>query len=480
MRSGEEKEIALSHATPESTWTTEPHSSGADEKGNISLTSDPPKLDRAPSVRQASTESLGPEGDPSLVENAELIDDDDPVPDGGLTAWLQVLGSWVIAVDTWGIVNSYGVFQTYYQRELLTSRSASDLSWVGSLQAALLMLVGAIAGPAYDAGYFREMLCAGLFLIILGQFMTSLCTTYWQVLLAQGICVGLGCGLVFLPSAAILSQYFLKRRSFVLGIASTGSPIASAVFPILLGKLIPKIGFGWATRVLAFVMLALSIIPVFFMRMRRKPPPGHVRSLIDKTALRDVPFLLLMVGILPSFLTIYVGFFYIQSYAINFDITTPDFSPYLVTFLGVGSILGRLIPNYLADKIGTLNVLLSSGIMSAVLCFAWLGIRSLGGLITFAVLYGASSGGLVSVTPSATVALTPDLSVVGTRMGMLFFATGIAVVIGPPIAGAIVGAGGVKGWMGAIGYSAAGLFLGAVVFLAARIVLFNRTRNWRA
>lgn len=402
----------------------------------------------------------------------------DEVPDGGIVAWLQVLGSWVIAVDTWGVVNSYGVFQTYYGRELLAGRSASDLSWVGSLQAALLMIIGPIAGPAYDSGYFRQLLWAGLSLIILGQFMTSLCETYWQVVMAQGVCVGVGCGLVFLPSQAILSQYFKRRRALAIGIASTGSPVASMIFPVIFGQLQPKIGFPWTTRILAFVMLALSTVPVIFMRMR-VPPPGRVRSLIDKKALRDVPFLLFCCGVFLSFMTIYVGFFYIQNFAIRFGITSADFSPYLVTLLGAGSIFGRIGPNYLADKYGAINVLILAGFASGVLCFGWMGIHNMGGIVAFAVLYGVTSGGLVSVTPSATVSLTPDLTKVGTRLGMQFFGTGIAAVVGPPIAGVIIGEGEREGWLGAIGFSAAGLTLGSMVLAASRFTQYGRTQSLR-
>ncbi|KAL2106157.1 hypothetical protein VUR80DRAFT_7210 [Thermomyces stellatus] len=412
------------------------------------------------------------------ADESRIRELDDEVPDGGPQAWLQVLGSWVIAVDTWGVVNSYGVFQTYYGRELLADRSASDLSWVGSLQAALLMIIGPIAGPAYDSGYFRHLLWVGLCLILLGQFMTSLCQTFWQVLLAQGICIGVGCGLVFLPSTAILSQYFKKRRAFAIGIASTGSPVASMIFPIIFGRLQPTIGFPWATRVLAFLMLGLSTIPLVFMRVR-VPPSGKVRSLIDKKAFRDVPFLLYCAGAFLCFLTIYVGFFYIQSFAIEFDIASPEFSPYLVTLLGAGSVLGRIGPNYLADKCGPINILLLSGFASGILCFGWMGIRNFGGIVAFAVLYGISSGGLVSVTPTAAVSLTPDLSVVGTRMGMQFFSTGIAAVIGTPIAGAIVGSGTYARWMGAIGYSGAGLFVGSLILVACRLAQHRRTKNWR-
>jgi len=44
-----------------------------------------------------------------------------------------------------------------------------------------------------------------------GIFLTSWCKTYWQVLLAQGVCVGIGNGLVFVPSVALASTYFFKN-----------------------------------------------------------------------------------------------------------------------------------------------------------------------------------------------------------------------------------------------------------------------------
>lgn len=100
------------------------------------------------------------------------------VPDGGREAWLVVAGSMIALFHTWGVINSFGVFQTYYETELLKENSSSDISWIGSLEAALLMMGGVFVGPLYDAGYFRELLITGNILIILGMFMTSLCTQY--------------------------------------------------------------------------------------------------------------------------------------------------------------------------------------------------------------------------------------------------------------------------------------------------------------
>ncbi|KAH6853946.1 major facilitator superfamily domain-containing protein [Chaetomium sp. MPI-CAGE-AT-0009] len=402
----------------------------------------------------------------------------DEVPDGGLTAWLQVVGSAAILVNTWGVINTFGVFQDYYETELLPDHSSSDISWIGSTQASLLFLVGVVAGPLYDAGYFRHLLVVGLFLVVLGQFMTSLCTAYWQVMLAQGIAMGVGMGLVFLPSAAILGQYFSRHRALALGLASAGSPVAGVVFPIIFSRLQPSVGFGWATRSIAFILLAMSAIPIVFMRTR--VPPTAKRSMFDASALRDVPYVLFVVAGLFAFLTLYVTFFYLTLFAKSRNVTSDDFAPYLVTLLNAGSIIGRLIPNAMADRYGSLNVLIVCIVASAVLAFGWLGIRDVGGSVVYALLYGAFSGAVVSLTPSVLVGLAPDMGRVGARMGLSFVVSGIAILIGTPIAGAILGGEESPQWLGTILYSAFGLIVATVLYCASRYSLYKRKGGWKA
>lgn len=101
-----------------------------------------------------------------------------------------------------GIVNSFGVFQTFYTESLLAKESASNISWIGSIQACLLLVVGPLAGPLFDAGYFYTLIRVGSFMVVFGMMMTSLSTEYYQVILAQGLCVGIGAGFLFIPSVA--------------------------------------------------------------------------------------------------------------------------------------------------------------------------------------------------------------------------------------------------------------------------------------
>ncbi len=253
-----------------------------------------------PASRVSSLSLSSPPAEPEAAASPA-----DTIPDGGLEAWLQVVGAWAILVATWGLVNSFGVFQTYYETELLSSSSSSDISWIGSLQAALLLLVGPISGPLYDAGYFRELVVVGLFLIVFGQFMTSLCTQYWQILLAQGVTMGIGMGLTFLPSAAIMAQYFHKHRALALGISSTGSPLAGIVFPIIFSRVRDSLGFGWATRVIAFILLAVSVLPIAFMHTRTGT--ARRRALFDPTALHDPAYLIFLPSMFAAFLVLYVA-----------------------------------------------------------------------------------------------------------------------------------------------------------------------------
>lgn len=110
------------------------------------------------------------------------------------------------------MANSFGVFQTYYSSTLLKSSTPSAISWIGSIQGFLLLFVGVFCGRAFDAGYFYHVAGLGVFLSVFGLMMTSLATQYWQIFLAQGLCLGLGSGCLFTPGISLVGQYFSTKR----------------------------------------------------------------------------------------------------------------------------------------------------------------------------------------------------------------------------------------------------------------------------
>lgn len=347
---------------------------------------------------------------------------------------------------------------------MLTHETESNISWIGSIQAFLLLIIGVGTGPLFDAGYFNVLLWAGAFLVTFGMFMTSLCTQYWQVMLAQGITMGLGCGCLFIPSVAIVSTYFTTKKSFATGIAASGSSLGGVLYPIIFTRLQPQIGFAWATRVIAFIIFGTMLICLAVMRVRVLPP--QKRRLLELSAFKEIPFLMFSIALFLGFMGLYIPFFYIQSFASENTNMSSDLAFYMLSILNAASVLGRVIPNFLADITGPLNILVPCCSISALLAFCWIAIDSTGGTIVFALLYGFFSGTFVSLPPTTVVSLSPSLGVVGTRMGMSFSFAAFGILVGNPVAGAILKSGG---WQGVQIYCGVCVIAAAACCVASRL-----------
>ncbi|KAK0654740.1 major facilitator superfamily transporter monocarboxylate [Cercophora newfieldiana] len=360
-----------------------------------------------------------------------------PPPNGGFAAWLQVAASFAVFFNTWGVLNTFGVFQTYYETGVLFTETSSNISWIGSVQSYCLLLVGLVAGPIYDRGYLRALLGVGTFLIVFGFMMLSLCTAYWQAVLAQGFCIGIGAGLIFVPSLAVLPAYFSTRLGLALGLAACGSSFGGVIYPIVFYKLLQQTTFGWAVRAVGFIALATLMVPLLFMRQRSKP--AKARDALDWSAFTDFPFAAFTVSTMIGFIGLYVMLFYVSYFALATGATNAEMAFYLVPILNVASMLGRTLPNALSDKVGPLNILAPGAIICGALTYALISMPSLAGIVIITLLYGFFSGVFIALPPVCFVRLTEDKRKVGTRMGMGFATLGFGVLAGGPGGGAILG-----------------------------------------
>ncbi|KAL9106766.1 MAG: hypothetical protein Q9227_008265 [Pyrenula ochraceoflavens] len=361
----------------------------------------------------------------------------------------------------------YGVYQTFYG-STLTSVSPSAISWIGSVQAFLLFLIGTLVGPIYDAGYVRSLLIAGSFLSVFGLCMASIAHRYWQILLTQGIITGAGFGCLFLPGVTIVSQYFSTKKAFATGLASLGSSIGGVVYPVVFTQLQPLIGASWATRTIALILLCTLILPLIILRpLKYSSKP---RTLLNLAALRDVPYALFGCGLLLGYMGIYVVFYYIQLYASATASVSPSLAFYLLAIINAGSSFGRVLPNFAADYTGTLNMQILFVSAAAVLSLCLLAIQTPSGIVVFCVLYGFFTGTFVSLPGPTVASLSPDMSVLGARMSMAFMTAGTGLLVGTPVAGAILTTGtDGQNWTMLQVWSATLLVLSAFCMLVARV-----------
>ncbi|KAK3942561.1 major facilitator superfamily domain-containing protein [Diplogelasinospora grovesii] len=395
-----------------------------------------------------------------------------PPPNGGTRAWLQVLGAFFLNFNTWGLLNTFGIFQSEYSSGILSSSSESAISWIGSIQAFLMLVVCVLCGRLLDAGHFYVDIVAGVLLSVFGMMMTSLAKEYWQVLLAQGFAVGIGAGMVFMPAIQIIGTYFSTRRSTAMGLAAAGSSVGGIVYPILLRSLIPSVGLAWAIRILAFVMLGTLAISVCVMRPRRDLPPRKSGPLINVDSLRTPAFAIWLFAVFFTFIGLYIPFFYVSKYALNIGVSQ-DVAFYMLIIMNAGSVPGRIFPSMVADKIGNLNIMIPAVLSSGIIALAWMRATTQPGLIAVCFFLGLASGSIQAVLPANVPALCPDLTMLGTNLGMTMFASGLGLLIGSPVAGVILdrqsSASGEVYW-GMLTFAGITVLVGGLLLIVVRVI----------
>ncbi|KAF3761229.1 MFS general substrate transporter [Cryphonectria parasitica EP155] len=371
-------------------------------------------------------------------------------PNGGLEAWLQVAGAFVLYFNTWGLLTSFGAFEEYYASDLLSSHTSFEISTIGSLQSFLMVFLGVVTGPLFDMGYFKHLSVIGSLLIVGGTMAQSTCSNLWQLLLAQGACIGAGTGCLAILSVGVPSMWFDTRLPLANGLAACGSGVGGVVFPIVFRRLNTAVGFGWAVRVIGFIALGTlgfanttMRIPSTSAQSGKRTKRQH-RALYDPTALREAPYCLFVVGCFTVFLGLYVPYFYVPSYATAILTKTSQQSHLngddLLSILNGVSTVGRVLAGYLAINIGPQNLIVIVAGLTSVVTFCFMAVESnLAGMVALVCFYGFLTGAFFALQPSVYVCLSshrPD--VIGTRFGMAFTIMSFGMLFGSPIAGALM------------------------------------------
>ncbi|KAL4964250.1 major facilitator superfamily domain-containing protein [Aspergillus stella-maris] len=405
----------------------------------------------------ATAEKIADKGitaDGSIIEPSTPEQLPEPPREGGLRGWLQVLGTLFILFNVWGLAFAFGSFQSYYTLTLLPTSNPSAISWVGTIQSWLLIIGGLVSGPLFDQGHYRVLLIAGSFLSVFGVMMLSLAREYYQILLSQGICAGLGFGLLYIPSITLVSRSFTKKRALALGVSTAGAPLGGVVYTLLFERLLPRIGFAWTVRVMGFLMLGLFIMAGVMLLVpsndatRTKTPSSSAtaspatprtrsRRLFDIRALKDAPFWSFTLSNFLLYLGYMTPFYYIPIYAETKLGTSRSTGLYILIISQAASIVGRVVTTAIAHYFGAMIPWIVTGVLSGVLCLAWMSAGSLVRFILFAAFYGGISGALIPLPPAVFPHICPDPSALGTWLGMAQSITSFATLIGAPIAGAL-------------------------------------------
>ncbi|KXN80861.1 Riboflavin transporter MCH5 [Leucoagaricus sp. SymC.cos] len=353
--------------------------------------------------------------------NALPVEDD--IMDSSFEAWSTVMGGFLTVATTFSYTNSFGVYQDLYMRS--NTASASVVSWIGSTQIFFLLAMALPGGKLLDMGYFCITTLVGSLIFVFLLFMLSICHTdkFYQLYLSQGLGMGIGAGLLYVPSMAVQAHHWRTRRALAMGIVATGSSLGRIVFPIMLNQLFKgSAGFQWGVHASAFIVLGMLI----FANLLMKAKPHALAA---------------------EHWGIFFPYFYFQLFAVLHSINPqtafycilPSASHLQVVILNAGAVPRRILPNMLANYFGTYNVGIPCVISCGILIFAMTGVKTVAGMILLTILYGFMSGAVLALTPPVFAALSRDPSEVGVWFGIAFSLTSVGALMGNPIDGALLG-----------------------------------------
>ena len=360
--------------------------------------------------------------------------------------WLVVAGAFSVLCLHYGVQFSYGVFLPHMLSELGWSRStlAAPFSFYVLLYTGLSFFAGRLTdrlGP-------RVVIAIGALGLGGGYMSMSTIEEVWEpyVFLAMA---SLGGAVAFVPCNATVIRWFVRRRGLALGLASSGISFAAVVGPPIAVVLIQAadwrralfiMGVGAAVLMLAASRLmyrdpeSVGLVP----DAGSAPPPGDpakTQVWTLKAARGTSTFWVLMVSLFFTWLAIFVPFVHLTGHALERGVSAVE-SALLLTFIGVGGLLGRVIGGGLTDRFGRLP-----GIIVAILLqtSAFVGFTmsdSFFWLAIWAIAFGIGYSGVSVLFP----ALFGDLfgrAHAGAIVGYVFAVGGGSAAAGPYFAGVV-------------------------------------------
>ncbi|KAH6887470.1 MFS transporter, MCP family, solute carrier family 16, member 10 [Thelonectria olida] len=397
-------------------------------------------------------------------------DIDDEYPDGGKRAWLTLFGCFCCFFAALSMMNSVGVYQSWISQHQLKNETASDIGWIFGFYNFFSFFAGLPMGPIFDAKGPRVLSLCGAALLLATYIILGFCEQYWHFFLCFGLLGSLATCMLFTSAIGTVQHWFLRRRGLATGMAISGGSVGGIVSPLILGALFPKIGFGWAMRAMALIMVPFVVVGVCLLRSRLPPSKGSKSSVLPDFRILMAPRMaILATGALFIELGLFIPMTYITSYATSHGMST-ETAYRMVMLLNVGSLIGRWLPGWFGDKLGRFNAQIAALTLCLVSVLAvWLPFgHNTAGLTAFVVLFGLGSGSGISLVPVCIGQLckTEDY---GKTFTAVYSVGSFGSLIGIPLGGQILQASHHK-YLGLILFVGVAYTIGLASFIAVRVI----------
>ncbi|GAB0137072.1 hypothetical protein EsDP_00005355 [Epichloe bromicola] len=395
------------------------------------------------------------------------------IPDGGLQAWIVVLGGFINYFVVLGIMNSFNTFQNLYQLDPAPWPNADgkEIGWIGSSQLIVYLVGDLITGPIFDKWGARKPLFTGATFCLLSFVGAGYSTKFWHYILSQGVLFGATGALIMNPTALAISQWFSERITIALGVALSGAALGGVVWPFVIVELLETLNLRQLHLVLAATTAPSVMIGCLLVR-ERKGASGHDNHWRPskrlqggaENAIWDWRFLLLCFSLLSLHTGVVLPFSNITRYAIYNQVPLRP-AHALVPIMCGASGLGRIGTGWLAGKLGGFNIISPMAVFASLLVFCWIWVTSLIAQTAFAFIFGLLVGGLSPLGSSCVVHTTEDRGHIGSRLGVMSAICAFGYLGSGPLTEVILER---TSWTGVHVFSGSVCFIGALCIITTR------------
>lgn len=338
----------------------------------------------------------------------------------------------------------------------------------------------------------------------LGCILASLSQYVWQFALTQGVLVGMGTCMAYVPTMSVAPTWFDQRRGLAMGIVISGSACGGMIWPPVLRAITSHIGFRNALRISGCVVILFVPLAGFTLRWEpnfKNKVRGQMMGLSRRTGWMRMPLVDWHVAKSKKFVAQALGsflqstgystplFFYAAfARSLGYSASMADS---FITISNASNFVSRIVIGYAADRLGRLNILYLTTILSAISVFTfWLPAtfvdHSISGttadvlFIVFTIMYGCFGSAYISLFPASLIELFGVQHFTSVN-GALYLIRGIGALLGTPLTGLLLP--GQSALSVPFSYERATITVGVLLFAASVATLWVRIegcsgRNW--
>lgn len=361
--------------------------------------------------------------------------------------WVLVAVVFLIAGTAAGLIYAFPAFFDSIAMTFNASRAQVSAIFAGA--EFVWFMSGFLGGYLADRIGPAKVVLLGSVLMSSGLFLSSQANTLSVLIIAYALGVGIGGGLIYIPSISLIQRWFKRYRGIASGIAICGTGVGTLLFPLIGERLVSA--YGWALSHMVFSAIALTICGGLSFLLIASPeklgtyPDGVTTQTAAATpqnsrgkdlaeAVRLRPFWHLYVASLFTSSAIFTTYVHLVPYAVDHG-NERSVSVALIGAVGVSSVVGRFLFGGVSDRLGGRKTisLMFAGLAVSV---GWwlLSPPNIVNLFVYALVFGAFYGGYISILPALTMSYFGGRQI-SSIIGALYTSWGLGALLGPTMTG---------------------------------------------